>query len=93
MAIPKLHENTGRLSWSWSLSRLFLTIKVAEDPKRPLLFRSWAEQRDEGMHQREMLIELARITHEFDDGSRQIAWNIIVGPFCLWFALMNKPGK
>lgn len=93
VALPELHKNSGRLSFDWNFWRLYLTVSVAEDPKKPLLLRTWARQRDEGMHQTEMLFEFARITCEFDDGTRQKAWKIIIGPFCLWLALMNTPGK
>ena len=74
-----------RLIW-----RLFFTLTIAEDPSKPLLFRNWARQEDSGRNQRDMFIEVARVTHKFQDGSKKKAWNIIVGPLSIWFSLIDK---
>ncbi len=93
MALPSLHKNTGRMAKDWLIGRLFVAVNVAEDPAKPLLLRNWSKQEKEGRVQRDMLLDVSLITHEYDDGSRQKAVNVILGPFCIWFSLMNKPGE
>lgn len=91
MALAPLHKNTGSMAKDWRIGRLLVDVNVAEDPAKPLLLRNWSKQEKEGRTQRDMIFDLSLITHEYDDGSRQKAVNIVIGPFCIWFSMMNKP--
>ena len=88
MALEQLHKNTGSMARDWRFGRLFVSVIVAEDPAKPLLLRNWSKQEKEGRTQRDMLFDISRITHEYDDGSRQKSVNIIVGPLSLWLAIL-----
>ena len=88
MALEPLHKNTGSMARYWRIGRLFVAVNVAEDPAKPLLLRNWSKQEKEGRTQRDMLIDISRITHEYEDGSRQKSVNIIVGPLSLWLAIL-----
>lgn len=88
MALPPLNKNTGRMGGAWQLGRLFVSAKLAEDPGLPLPLRTWSTQNADGTTQRDMLIDIARVTHAGPSGQHQQALNIIVGPLSLWVALL-----
>ena len=85
MALTPLHKHTGRLAWDrWLFGRLFLAVRLAEDPDVPLLLRCWSTQSHEGRHQRDHYLGIERVTHEYEDGHVQRLWHLLFGPLAVW---------
>lgn len=90
MPLEPLHKNSGRMSWDWRIRRLFISLTIAEDPAKLLLFRTWGRTTADGKEQEAFLFKLSRSVHEYETGELQAAWAILIGPVCLQLALINK---
>ncbi len=90
MPVEPLHKNSGRMSWFWRIRRLFIELTVAEDPSKPLLLRTWGRETADGKEQEAFIFKLSRSVREYEDGERQSAWALVIGPLCLHLALLNK---
>lgn len=86
MAFDPLHKNSGRLSKEFRIGGFFLFVSLAEEPGKPLWRRCWSKQHDHARTQRDMFIDVSRVLHEYEDGHRQSALNVILGPLSIWMA-------
>lgn len=90
MSLKPLHKHSGRLKKTWKIGRLLVMIKIAEDPSRPLILRTWGRLDSKTDTVYTTIFGVNMVTHEYgDDGSIQKAMNIILGPVSLWLAIIS----
>lgn len=85
MAFPPLNRHSGRLSWERQIGRLYVSVKLAEDPQRRPLRRKWAQQSPSGDKETEYWVALVRVRKVFADGDIASCMNLYFGPLAIWW--------
>lgn len=82
--MPPLHKHTGRLSWEIAIAGVQITIKLAEDPSRPLPLRCWAHQNADRNRQTDLWFSVVRVHRQYPEGDTVSVWRLNAGPLTVW---------
>ena len=80
MALPPLHQNTWRTERILLVGKIFISVTLAEDPKKPLWKRQWGFQNKKGDHQTNMIFLVGTELFELSDGHIARGLTLTVGP-------------
>ena len=83
--MKSLYKHTGALTKDFWIGRLYISASCAEDCSSFVLLRTWAE--DNNDKRTTSLLRLAIIEHS--DFTTKL-FNIILGPFCFYFAIVKE---